>query len=208
MKNDVKKYNPLAERRYFTSAVDIQTRKKTADDDGDGNDSENVQTIKGYAAIFNSLTDFGYMQEQIDAKAFDGCDMSQCMCLFNHDENIVLGRNTVNLRLSVDDKGLAYACDLPDTSQAKDVGELIAHQIINKSSFAFIVAEDSVEYGEGNAPDIRTILKIKVLYDVSPVTYPAYDDTEVASRSIQENKPKIVSGQDIYFKIRKQKTKK
>lgn len=169
-----------AERRFFTEPVDFEMREEGA--------NENV--IQGYAAVFNSDSkDFGGWHERIAPGSFDDVLNDDTVALFNHDSNLVLGRNKVNVTLSQDKKGLKYRVELPDTTFAKDVRTLIKDKIIHQSSFAFTVAEQRWEHKE-KEPSVRTITKIKRLYDVSPVTNPAYEDSTVGARSFQANKPK------------------
>ncbi len=169
-----------AERRFFTEPVDFEMREEVA--------NENV--IQGYAAVFNSDSkDFGGWHERIAPGSFDDVLNDDAVALFNHDMNLVLGRNKVNVTLSQDKKGLKYRVELPDTTFAKDVRTLIKDKIIHKSSFAFTVAEQRWEHKE-KEPSVRTITKIKRLYDVSPVTNPAYEDSTVGARNFAAVKPK------------------
>lgn len=169
-----------AERRFFSEPVGFEKR-----DDG-----VNDNVIEGYAAVFNKDSeDFGGWRERIRSGAFSDVLQDDAFALFNHDMNLVLGRNKVNVTLSQDETGLKYRVELPDTSLAKDLRELVKKDIINQSSFAFTVAEQEWKHTDG-LPSVRTITKIKQLYDVSPVTTPAYKDTTVAARSLEAERPK------------------
>lgn len=152
-------------------------------------------TISGYAAVFNKETVIGGsmwgFREQIAPHAFDDAiTRDDVRALFNHDPNMLLGRSVNGtLRLSVDKKGLKYEVDLPDTTVARDVRELIKRGDVSGSSFAFHVDEDGSEWDDsemkkGKLP-LRTITKAE-LFDVSPVTYPAYPQTSVSARSKAE----------------------
>ena len=114
---------------------------------------------------------------------------------FNHDPNHLLARSTSGtLRLSTDEEGLKYEFDVPDTTSGRDLLVSMKRGDITQSSFAFTVEDDSWE--SENGMNIRTIKKVKRLYDVSPVSIPAYpdaDDLVVAQRSLaihneQQNK--------------------
>ena len=159
------------EIRYFESPVTI--RKK---DDGDS------RTIDGRAAIFNTLSrNLGWFREKIDPAAFDNCDMSDVIACRNHDPDKVMARTTAEtLDLGTDKEGLNYSFDAPDTSAGNDTLEDIRIGNIQYSSFAFTVAKDAWEEDE-DAGEIRTILEFKKLYDVSPVTNPAYFGTDVTA---------------------------
>lgn len=150
-------------------------------------------TISGYAAVFNKETIIGGgtwgFREQLAPGAFDtAIKDDDVRALFNHDPNYLLGRTeSGTLRLSVDKKGLKYDVDLPDTAQARDVRTLIQRGDVSGSSFGFTVDEDDwdeTEVKKGKLP-LRTIRKVS-LWDVSPVTYPAYPQTSVSARSKAE----------------------
>jgi HK97 family phage prohead protease len=152
--------------------------------------------IVGYAAKFNIRSqDLGGFVEQIDPCFFDGVLNDDTKGLINHDPNLILGRNKAGtLKLSVDEFGLRYEINPPDTTYARDLLISMKRGDINQSSFAFAVDYenngDFWEYDEANDLYIRTLLKAKRLYDVSPVTYPAYEQTEsiVAKRSLEKLK--------------------
>ncbi|NIP69360.1 MAG: HK97 family phage prohead protease, partial [Planctomycetales bacterium] len=95
--------------------------------------------------------------------------------LFNHDPSQLLGRTSSNtMRLSVDQRGLRYDIDVPDTRIGNDVVESIKRGDLSGSSFAFTV--DTVEWQERDGMHIREIRGVH-LYDTGPVTYPAYEAT-------------------------------
>lgn len=140
--------------------------------------------IEGTAAVFNSLSEeiFGF-REQIAPGAFDkALAQSDVRALFNHDPNYVLGRvKAGTMRAWVDASGLRYEIDELPTSRA-DVAEAIQRGDVDGNSFAFTVAEDAWEYkADGTA--IRTITEFEELFDVGPVTYPAYPATKVSARA-------------------------
>jgi len=90
------------------------------------------------------------------------------------------------LRLSEDANGLKYEFDAPNTTLGNDLLEMIRRGDVNQSSFGFTVDDDTWEERDGKM--IRTINKVKKLYDVSPVTYPAYHDATVAVRNLRQQK--------------------
>jgi HK97 family phage prohead protease len=149
-------------------------------------DKEEKRTVRGYAATFESRSgDLGGFIESIDPEAFSSTDMDDVRALFNHDSNFVLGRTkSGTLRLMVDEKGLAYEIDMPDTQLGRDMYESIKRGDISQSSFAFTIEDD--EYRKEGDTVYRTIKKIKKLYDVAPVTFPAYESTSVQARKIDE----------------------
>uniref|UniRef100_UPI00345E70F8 HK97 family phage prohead protease n=1 Tax=Mesotoga sp. TaxID=2053577 RepID=UPI00345E70F8 len=133
----------------------------------------------------------GGFREKIQPGAFSEAIVNDDVrALWNHDSNYVLGRNKAGtLKLSEDEHGLHYVVDLPDTQWAKDLLESIKRGDVTQSSFGFIV--DSDEWAKQDGETVRTLTKV-TLFDVSPVTYPAYPQTSTSARSILEaNKDRI-----------------
>jgi uncharacterized protein len=160
------------ELRSYEGSITIETRE------------DEPAKIVGHAAVFNTISEnLGWFREIIRPGAFDGVLENDVRALFNHDSNKVLGRTkSGTLTLEVDEKGLRYVINPPDTTIAKDLMKSIERGDINQSSFGFIVEKDEWEEQE-NGEDLRIIHKVKRLFDVSPVTFPAYPDTDVAKRS-------------------------
>ena len=152
------------------------------------------RTVTGYAAVFGMQSeDLGGFIEEIAPGAFNGVLGDDVRALVNHDESRILARTrSGTLRLSVDERGLAYAFDVPNTTYGNDLLESIRRGDITQSSFGFQVDADEWTKADGEMMR-RTIKKVKRLFDVSPVTYPAYPDTTVALRSLaqaqEEEKP-------------------
>lgn len=140
-------------------------------------------TVAGYAAVFNSATDIGGMwQEVISPGAFrDTISIDDVLAFAAHDSARVLGRTSAGtLRLREDDKGLAVEIDLPDTSDGRDVGELVRRGDLKGMSFGFIVRKET--WDETVDPPMRTIQAVDLI-EVSAVALPAYGDTTLALRS-------------------------
>lgn len=176
------------EREIRTIAEKVEIR---SGDDGQ-------KKIVGYAAKFNSRSqDLGGFVEQIAPGFFDDCLNNDCRALINHDSNLVLGRTASGTcKLSVDEFGLRYEITPPDTTYANDLLVSMQRGDINQSSFAFSVdyenKGDSWEYDDASEVYVRTLQKCKRLYDISPVTYPAYEQTQsmVSQRSLEKIKEK------------------
>lgn len=153
--------------------------------------------------MFGKYTNMGWYAEVLEPGFFDGSDMDQCACLYNHDVNVVLGRKrSSTLSLKIDFAGLDYESKLPKTRA--DVYEVIERGDVYQSSFGFTVKEAKWEemtreqlQGKMSESDIdmllsagtvsvRRLVKCRTLYDVSPVTFPAYADTTVAKRSLEQ----------------------
>lgn len=168
--------------RRILNAGPIEIRKAA---DGE---SAGVVTLRGYAAKFNVLSDsLGGFREQIMPGAFADVLQDDVRALFNHDPNHILGRSTAGtLRISQDDVGLYYEVDLPDTQLARDLAVSVDRGDVSQSSFCFCVAQKGDSWDENDeGVVIRTISKYRRLYDVSPVTYPAYPDATVGMRSLE-----------------------
>lgn len=150
-------------------------------------EGDKLTKICGHAAKFDSLSEnLGGFRERIAPGAFAKTITSaDIRALWNHDANIVLGRNkSGTLRLSEDSAGLAYECDAPDTQLVRDmVMSPIARGDVNQCSFGFRTVSDKWNKVDGEW--IRTLLEVE-LFDVSPVTYPAYASTDVAVRSLHQ----------------------
>lgn len=149
--------------------------------------------LEGYAAVFFDAADEGTryllwddVEERIMPGAFDRAirEKDDVAALFNHDWNQVLGRTVSGTaRLSVDDKGLRYEVDAPDTQAGRDVVTIVKRGDVRGSSFAFETTDVRYrrEKRDGREVLIREVLGCR-LYDVSPVLFPAYPATSVDAR--------------------------
>jgi len=167
------------ERRTFTGTVIARS------------EGENMpKEIGGIAAVINSVTDLGYFEEVIERGAFDNALNKEydIRCLFNHEAELILGRTKANTcNVFVNAEGNLEYTWIPDYENPTHMSVVrsIMRGDITQSSFAFTIKEqkwsESTKYGSMGK---RTITVIEDLYDVSPVTYPAYADTEADARSI------------------------
>lgn len=151
---------------------------------------EESRKISGVAAVFNQVADMGWFDEKIDPHAFDNCDMSDVVLNFNHNNSDLLaGTRNSSLKLSITDKGLEQESSIIDTNIGNDVIKYVRSGLIKKMSFAFEIDRDGGQewaLKEGDDKEHRTIKKISKLYDVSLVTFPAYEGTSVSARNIDE----------------------
>ena len=169
------------ERRVFNVA---QLRAKAKADEKTG--------IEGYAAVFGQQTDLGWFKETIAPGAFTRAiaEKQDVRCLLNHDSNIVLGRTkSKTLTLTEDATGLHFDCEFPATQHAADLLALIERGDVDQCSFGFISrkttwTEEKLE--DGTIVDSRLVEDVD-LFDVSPVTFPAYEGTSVSVRSLWPN---------------------
>lgn len=172
MPNDVKQPKGF-ERRYIT-CTDLELRNA-------GDDEPNV--LVGYAALFDELSsNLGGFQERIAPGAFSKAVGSDVRALFNHNPDLILGRTkSKTLTLREDNRGLYCEITLPNTSVANDLLESINVGNVDQMSFGFRTKKDDWE--EVDDVIIRTLIEVD-LFDVSPVTFPAYPQTEIAKRSM------------------------
>jgi HK97 family phage prohead protease len=146
----------------------------------------------GHAAVFNTRTwigsrDFGFWEE-VDASAFnktlaDGADVR---FLVNHNPDLLLGRTVANtLRLTVDERGLKAEADLPAVSYADDLAVLLERGDVTQMSFAF----EPIAWRTSTADDGKPLITLTEvrLWDVSAVTYPAYEQTDAGLRGAAFN---------------------
>lgn len=182
---------------------------------GEGNERNFV----GMAALYNSESqDLGGFIEIIEPGFFDeAIENSDVRCLVNHDPNQLLGRTSSGtLELTLTDEGLGYNCTNPGTSFANDLAISVDRGDVRESSFGFTVKseyygddEDGDRWEFGPDGIWRRFLipnGCKRIFDVSPVTYPAYPQTSVAQRSLQAAQDKREESQkpEIDFKKREE----
>ena len=169
----------MIERRNFNQ---IETKQESRE-------------VSGYAVVFDSLSnDLGGFNEIITRNALDGViEKSDVFCLLNHDKSKgVLARSnkgTGSLTLEIDSKGLKYRFEAPKTALGDELLEGLRRGDISASSFAFTVGSDSWEKREDGSY-LRKINSIKELFDVSPVWQPAYSDTSVDTRGLDQLRDK------------------
>lgn len=163
------------ERRGLTSPVELR--------------EENGQPrLFGYAALYESESVVlpGGFREVLRRGAFDDALASpetDVVALFNHDSNLILGRQSAGtLRLSTDERGLRYDITPPDTQVGRDTVELVRVGNVSGASFAFTVRPDDEEYKRTEDGPRRFIDRVAGLYDVSVVLTPAYPETTAAVR--------------------------
>lgn len=171
------------ERRAVEQPVELR-----ANDGGLG-------VLVGHGAVFNSPSrDLGGWREVIDPGAFgentadgtlDLTNHTRVLARFNHDSSLLLGTTDAGtLRLSIDDVGLRYEIDLPDTTTGRDVAALAARGDLRFSSFAFRVLPDGQSWAEDADGSLVRHVSAASLADVAPVTDPAYWGTDAGLRSI------------------------
>lgn len=141
--------------------------------------------VEGYATTFDDpyvMWEYDGIQykEVIDRHALDGADLSDVIMQFDHSGRVFARTGKSNtLLIEPQDHGLFMAADLSKTEHARSMHEDIAAGLITKMSWAFTVQEDSYD----RETHTRRILKIKKVYDVSAVSFPANPSTDISARS-------------------------
>lgn len=136
--------------------------------------------VEGYASTFEPYVLFEdegiQYKEQIDPKAFEECDMSDVIFVKDHEGTVFARTKNGTLELSTDEHGLFTRTDLSKTAAAREMFEEISTGMYSQMSFAFTVREDSYD----RETHTRTISKIKKMYDVSAVSFPANPGTDIS----------------------------
>lgn len=153
---------------------------------------EGGQIVEGYATTFNQPYELwnepGYVfREQVDRHAFDDTDMSDVIMQYDHEGRVFARTSNGTMELRTDDHGLHIRADLSGTEIGRQLYEEIRGGYTDKMSFGFTVDEDERLIQEDNENGtmtvLRTIKRIGKLYDVSAVSLPANNATEISARS-------------------------
>jgi len=175
----------LDEGRQYRSVVEIRALP-------DNQIDSDEKIVEGYACTFNQpyeLFSFdGYtVREQIDPHAFDKCDMSDVIMQYDHEGRVFARTSNSTLMITPDSHGLRIRGDLGGTEIGRQLYEEIDGGYTNKMSFGFTVDTDERLITEdtetGTVDVLRTITGIRKLYDVSAVSLPANNATEISARS-------------------------
>lgn len=155
----------------------------------DGDSEEKI--VEGYATTFNEpyyLYSFERedgevvtVNEQVDREAFDGADMSDVIFQYDHEGRVFARLSNGTMELNDDDHGLKVKANLGGTEIGRNLYEEIRGGYTNKMSFGFTVAKADIT-PDGDKKYIRTIRKIGKLFDVSAVSYPQNNFTEISAR--------------------------
>lgn len=156
-------------------------------------DSSQNYIVEGYATTFNDpytlWEEPGFkFQEVVDSKAFNGTDTSDTIMQFDHAGHVYARISNGTLQVAPDDHGLKVRADLGGTEIGRQLYEEIKGGYTTKMSFGFTVDNDDKQVDETGDKQVitRTILHVKKLYDVSAVSLPANDTTEISARQYGE----------------------
>ena len=167
-------------RRIETEALETRTAE------------DGAMIVEGYATTYNQpYTLFRekdmIVREQVDPCAFDGTDMTDVIMQYDHEGRVFARVKNGTLELESDEHGLKIRANLGGTEIGRQLFEEIKGGYTNKMSFGFTVADQKrtrSKDAEGNIVVLRTITRIGKLFDVSAVSLPANDATEISARSI------------------------
>ena len=137
--------------------------------------------LRGYPILFNTETSiydywYGEVRETILPTALEGTDLTNVYLITGHniEPDKVLGRNGINMRMEVDETGLFFECELPNTQHARDIYNLIESGLVDGMSFGFRCSDQVNE-----ETLTRTITHIDELYEVTITPFPAYKEASV-----------------------------
>ena len=168
------------ERRVYSAGGPMLLRART----------DQSLRFKGHAAVFNERTWIGPPRvgfwEEVSPGAFSrAVNEDDVRFLFNHDESKVLARTAAGtLALREDRSGLVVEADMAQTSYAADLAVLLERGDVSQMSFGFAVSKDTWSTLDDGS-ELRTIEQVAPLYDVSAVTFPAYEGTDAALRACE-----------------------
>lgn len=147
----------------------------------DKQESGKKLVLRGYPILFNTETEiydfwYGKVREKILPTALEGTDLTDVYLITGHniEPDKVLGRNGINMRLDIDDIGLFFECELPNTDHARDIYNLIEAGLVDGMSFGFTCSDEVNETTKE-----RTITHIDELFEITITPFPAYKEASV-----------------------------
>ncbi|WP_342541038.1 HK97 family phage prohead protease [Heyndrickxia sp. FSL K6-6286] len=168
---------PIVKNREYRNLqiLQPQTQEKRIDTD---------YYVEGYATTFNKPYEMYEIDgikyyEMIDRHALDGADMSDVILQYDHQGKVLARKSNNTLIVETDDNGLFVCADLSKSSASKELYEEIDNGLTTRMSWAFTVLDEDYD----RETRTRIIKKVKKVYDVSAVSIPANDDTEISARS-------------------------
>jgi len=167
------------ERRFAPAGLEIRS-----------NEESQTVTLRGYALRFGVPYDMGWFTEEVASTALQNANMQDVRVLLNHDPNNILGRTSANTaRVGVDNVGMWYEVDLPDSPNGQNARVAVQRGDITQSSWGFSLRKDDTGRRKGDKWEMREgkehriLTDVDIVYDASPVVYPANPDTTIAKRS-------------------------
>jgi len=167
------------ERRFAQSGLEVRSSEGS------------IATIRGYMLRFGSVYDMGWFTEEVASTALDNANLSDVRILFNHDPNNILGRTAAGTaRVGKDSTGMWYEVDLPDSPNGQNARVAVERGDITQSSWGFTLRRDETGRRTGDKWEMRgkkehrILTDVDMVFDASPVTFPANPDTTAAKRSM------------------------
>ena len=178
---------PMKSNREYRNMT-MQIREAETEDQAD------AMVVKGYASTFDEPytlyeDDYWRLEEVVDRSAFENTDMTDVIMQYDHQGRVFARNKNNTLTVTPDDHGLLIEADLGGTELGRQLFEEIRGGYTDKMSFGFTVdGEDILDTKDENGKDltVRTITSIRKLYDVSAVSIPANDATEISVRSLAD----------------------
>lgn len=180
----------MKEQKVFRRSIKFETRTE------EKQAGQKKLVLRGYPILFNTETtvyDFwcGECKEIILPTALDNTDLTNVYLLTGHNPDNLLGRSGVNLRLEVDEIGLFFECELPNTQLAKDIYTLVESGILDGMSFGFYCSDEV-----NPETRTRTITQIDELFEITITPFPAYKEATVISQPASESKGRTDENQN------------
>ena len=173
--------------------------------------AKRIQTdyyVEGYATTFNSpyllfeFEDGWKYYERIDGHALDGADMTDVIMQYDHTGRVFARQSNKSLIVQPDNVGLFVCADLGRTEGARGLYQDIEQKMITKMSWAFVVGKDSITEDRSTRTLTRDILEIKKVYDVSAVSRPANEETEINARNFATRSYEQIQGEYLERRAR------
>ena len=205
METLTKRLNNSIEYRNLTLTI--------AEDEGE----ENAYIAEGYATTFDEpytlYTDGEYrIDEVVDPHAFDECDMTDVIMQYDHEGRVYARTRNSTLQITPDEHGLYVRADLSGTESGRQLWEEIHGGYIDRMSFGFVVSGADTEDRKENGQTIvtRRITGIRKLYDVSAVSIPANDGTDISARKfgdgviaeLETERRKLIARQQLELRLK------
>ena len=152
--------------------------------------------VEGYATTFDIPYDFGHdTKEVIKKDALDGADMSDVIFQLNHEGAVLARLRNNTMLLERDDHGLKVRADLGGSQQGRELHEAISNGLIDRMSWGFTIAPGGWYYDETTRTSYIT--KVEKVFDVSAVSIPANEGTEIHARSYIDGVIEAREGQEL-----------
>lgn len=191
-----------------------QNEKRSLNFDIRADEGESGNRLVGTPIVFGSRTtlfqdwDGNNVDEIIEPTALEGADLSDVKFLVNHDTSqLPLARyvegaenNTMQLHIDENCVNISVTLDIENSQRARDLYSAVKRSDVTGMSFMFDVSEWNEEHEE-NGTRLNRVTKISKVYEVSAVTFPAYEDTSIEARS-KYTKPRIASVETLKLKCK------